>query len=131
MAVGQRRIWIFSSPKTRGIVSPRTDCREPADLDDLGQRSLCRGDCVFGPRLIIDSVADGKRAAMGIDEFLRLHRSREAAAGADSGDGEEKVCRLRVRPEVRPSKVWLAAVTQRLTLMNSCSSRSTPSRSSR
>jgi len=36
---------------------------------------------VFGPRLIIDSVADGKRAAMGIDEFLRLHRSREAAPG--------------------------------------------------
>jgi len=29
------------------------------------------GDCVFGPRLIIDSVADGKRAAIGIDEFLR------------------------------------------------------------
>jgi ferredoxin len=29
------------------------------------------GDCVFGPRLIIDSVADGKRAAVGIDQFLR------------------------------------------------------------
>ncbi len=29
------------------------------------------GDCVFGPRLIIDSVADGKRAAVGVDEFLR------------------------------------------------------------
>jgi len=28
------------------------------------------GDCVFGPRLIIDSVADGKRAAVGVDEFL-------------------------------------------------------------
>jgi NADPH-dependent glutamate synthase beta subunit-like oxidoreductase len=32
------------------------------------------GDCVFGPRLIIDSVADGKRAAAGIDEFLRGQR---------------------------------------------------------
>lgn len=29
------------------------------------------GDCAFGPRLIIDSVADGKRAAIGIDEYLR------------------------------------------------------------
>lgn len=29
------------------------------------------GDCAFGPRLIIDSVADGKRAAVGIDEYLR------------------------------------------------------------
>jgi len=47
-------------------------------------------------RLIIDSVADGKRAAMGIDEFLRLHRSRELPR-ADSGDGKRRVCRLRVR----------------------------------
>jgi len=28
------------------------------------------GDCVFGPRLIIDSVADGKRIAVGIDKYL-------------------------------------------------------------
>ena len=26
---------------------------------------------MFGPRLIIDSVGDGKRAAVGIDEYLR------------------------------------------------------------
>lgn len=35
------------------------------------------GDCVFGPRLIIDSVADGKRAAVGIDEFIRKQRHPE------------------------------------------------------
>jgi formate dehydrogenase beta subunit len=35
------------------------------------------GDCVFGPRLIIDSVADGKRAAAGIDEFLRGHKQAD------------------------------------------------------
>jgi ferredoxin len=29
------------------------------------------GDCAFGPRLIIDSVGDGKRAAVGIDEYIR------------------------------------------------------------
>jgi ferredoxin len=28
------------------------------------------GDCVFGPRLIIDSVGDGKRIAASIDRFL-------------------------------------------------------------
>jgi formate dehydrogenase (NADP+) beta subunit len=28
------------------------------------------GDCVFGPRLIIDSVGDGKRIAAGIDRYL-------------------------------------------------------------
>ena len=35
------------------------------------------GDCVFGPRLIIDSVADGKSAAVGIDEFLRGRKHPE------------------------------------------------------
>jgi NADPH-dependent glutamate synthase beta subunit-like oxidoreductase len=35
------------------------------------------GDCVFGPRLIIDSVGDGKRAAVGIDEYLRGHKHPE------------------------------------------------------
>ena len=29
---------------------------------------------MFGPRLIIDSVADGKRAAVGIDEYLRREK---------------------------------------------------------
>jgi formate dehydrogenase beta subunit len=28
------------------------------------------GDCVFGPRLIIDSVGDGKRIALGVDRYL-------------------------------------------------------------
>jgi len=28
------------------------------------------GDCVFGPRLIIDSVGDGKRIAVGVDRYL-------------------------------------------------------------
>jgi len=33
------------------------------------------GDCVFGPRLIIDAVGDGKRIARSVDEYLtgRLH----------------------------------------------------------
>jgi NAD-dependent dihydropyrimidine dehydrogenase PreA subunit len=35
------------------------------------------GDCVFGPRLIIDSVGDGKRAAVGIDEYLRGSKHSE------------------------------------------------------
>jgi ferredoxin len=35
------------------------------------------GDCAFGPRLIIDSVGDGKRAAIGIDEYLRATKYTE------------------------------------------------------
>jgi ferredoxin len=41
------------------------------------------GDCVFGPRLIIDSVADGKRAAVGIDEYLRGRKQPEPEVGVE------------------------------------------------
>ena len=44
---------------------------EPRSLMTSQPGIFAGGDCVFGPRLIIDSVADGKRAAVGIDEFLR------------------------------------------------------------
>ncbi|MFY9701086.1 MAG: FAD-dependent oxidoreductase [Terriglobales bacterium] len=91
MAVGQAPNLDFLKPEDGVELSPRgLIAVNPQTLMTSANGVFAGGDCVFGPRLIIDSVADGKRAAMGIDEFLRLHRSREAAAGADSGDGEEK-----------------------------------------
>jgi len=78
--------------------APRLDFLKPEDGVELSPRGLIAvnpqtlmtsangifagGDCVFGPRLIIDSVGDGKRAAMGMDEYLRMHRARGVAAGA-------------------------------------------------
>src|SRR5215469_4798349 len=69
------------------IQAPRLDFLKPDDKVEISPRGLIAvnpqtlmtsalgifagGDCVFGPRLIIDSVADGKRAAIGIDEYLR------------------------------------------------------------
>jgi len=41
------------------------------------------GDCVFGPRLIIDSVGDGKRAAIGIDEYLRGRKHPQPVVEVD------------------------------------------------
>jgi ferredoxin len=53
-------------------VSPRgLIAVNPQTLMTSASGVFAGGDCVFGPRLIIDSVADGKRAAVGIDEFLR------------------------------------------------------------
>ncbi len=75
--------------------APRLDFLQPEDGIEISRRGLVAvqprtlmtsapgvfagGDCAFGPRLIIDSVADGKRAAMGIDEFLRGTHHPEAA----------------------------------------------------
>lgn len=66
--------------------SPRLDFLTPADGVEISPRGLIKtdrqtlmtsapgvfagGDCVFGPRLIIDSVGDGKRIATGIDQYL-------------------------------------------------------------
>ena len=72
LAIGQAPNLDFLSGSSNVKISPR-------GLIEVNRQTLMTsvpgifagGDCVFGPRLIIDSVADGKRAAVGIDEFLR------------------------------------------------------------
>ncbi len=78
MAIGQAPNLDFLQPDDGVEVSPR-------GLINVNRESLMTsaaavfagGDCVFGPRLIIDSVGDGKRAAIGIDEYLRGHKHPE------------------------------------------------------
>jgi NADPH-dependent glutamate synthase beta subunit-like oxidoreductase/ferredoxin len=66
--------------------APRLDFLTPEDGVEISGRGLivadrttlmttapgvfAGGDCVFGPRLIIDSVGDGKRIARGVDRYL-------------------------------------------------------------
>src|ERR1035437_6276261 len=72
MAIGQAPNLDFLSPADGVDVSPRGRIAiNPQTLMTSAAGIFAGGDCVFGPRLIIDSVADGKRAAVGIDEFLR------------------------------------------------------------
>ena len=72
MAIGQTTKLDFLAPTDGVQVSPRgLIVVNPQTLMTTAPGIFAGGDCVFGPRLIIDSVADGKRAAMGIDEFLR------------------------------------------------------------
>jgi formate dehydrogenase (NADP+) beta subunit len=72
MAIGQTTKLDFLSPDDGVDVSPRgLIAVNPHSLMTSARGIFAGGDCVFGPRLIIDSVGDGKRAAMGIDEFLR------------------------------------------------------------
>jgi len=72
MAIGQAPRLDFLKPEDRVEISPRgLIAVNPQTLMTSAPGIFAGGDCVFGPRLIIDSVADGKRAAVGIDEFLR------------------------------------------------------------
>jgi ferredoxin len=78
MAIGQTTKLDFLAPGDGVEVSPRGLINvNPHSLMTSAPGIFAGGDCVFGPRLIIDSVGDGKRAAMGIDEFLRGTRHPE------------------------------------------------------
>lgn len=72
MAIGQAPNLQFLDAEDGVEISPRgLIAINPQTLMTSAAGIFAGGDCVFGPRLIIDSVADGKRAAVGIDEYLR------------------------------------------------------------
>lgn len=72
LAIGQTPNLDFLGPSSQIALSPRgLIAVDRNNLMASVPGIFAGGDCVFGPRLIIDSVADGKRAAVGIDEFLR------------------------------------------------------------
>jgi len=78
MAIGQAPRLDFLKPEDGVELSPRALIAvNPQTLMTSASGIFAGGDCVFGPRLIIDSVADGKRAAIGIDEFLRKEKHPE------------------------------------------------------
>ncbi|MBI4428890.1 MAG: FAD-dependent oxidoreductase [Ignavibacteriales bacterium] len=49
---------------------------DPTTLSTTAEGVYAGGDAAFGPRNIIDAVANGKRAALSIDEFLRRRKSQ-------------------------------------------------------
>ena len=78
MAIGQAPKLDFLKPEDGVEISPRGLITvNPQTLMTSASGIFAGGDCVFGPRLIIDSVADGKRAAIGIDEYLRGQKHPE------------------------------------------------------
>src|SRR5579864_2697482 len=71
MAIGQTTKLDFLKPEDGVQVSPRGLI--VADRNTLMTSApgiFAGGDCVFGPRLIIDSVGDGRRIAASLDEYL-------------------------------------------------------------
>jgi formate dehydrogenase (NADP+) beta subunit len=78
LAIGQSPDLSFLTPGDGVQISPRGLIQTNRDSLMTSRAGIfAGGDCVFGPRLIIDSVADGKRAAMGIDEYLRGNKHPE------------------------------------------------------
>jgi NADPH-dependent glutamate synthase beta subunit-like oxidoreductase len=78
LAIGQAPNLEFIEPEDGVQISPRGLVQVNRDtLMTSAPGVFAGGDCAFGPRLIIDSVGDGKRAAVGIDEYLRGNKHPE------------------------------------------------------
>jgi NADPH-dependent glutamate synthase beta subunit-like oxidoreductase len=71
MAIGQAPNLNFLRPADGVQVSPRgLIVADRKTLMTSAAGVFAGGDCVFGPRLIIDSVGDGRRIAASINEYL-------------------------------------------------------------
>ena len=72
LAIGQASDLSFLTPAD-GVETTRQGTLkvDPETLMTTAPGIFAAGDIAFGPRLIISAVADGKRAAEGIDRYLR------------------------------------------------------------
>ncbi len=72
LAIGQRADLSFLKPDDGIALTPGGFIKvDPASLATTAKGIFAGGDAAFGPRNIIDAVANGKRAALSIDEMFR------------------------------------------------------------
>ncbi|MFB3902202.1 MAG: FAD-dependent oxidoreductase [Acidobacteriota bacterium] len=79
LAVGQQADLSFLKPSDGVQVTPRGTIQiDPKTLATTAPGVFAGGDVAFGPRNLIDAVANGKQAALSIDDYLRKKRPAPA-----------------------------------------------------
>ena len=77
MAVGQESDLSFVRPGDSIEISPRgTIVVNDETLATAGQGIFAGGDVVYGPRTLIEAIADGHKAARNIDDYLTSGRHK-------------------------------------------------------
>lgn len=72
LAIGQQADLSFIRPSDGVQITPAgTIWVDPSNLATSSPGLFAGGDVAFGPRLLIDAVANGKLAALSIDDYLR------------------------------------------------------------
>ncbi len=72
LAIGQQADLSFLTSEDRVELSPQGTIKvSPATLATSAPGLFAGGDVAFGPRNLIEAVANGKRAALSIDDYLR------------------------------------------------------------
>lgn len=78
LAIGQSPDLSFLTDEDKVELTPRGTVKvNPATLETTAPGIFAGGDAAFGPRIIIEAAANGKRAAYSIDRFLRGVSLRE------------------------------------------------------
>ena len=81
LAIGQKTDLSFIASADKVEISPAGFLKiNPETLETTAPGIFAGGDAAFGPRNIIESVANGKKAALSIDEFLN---GKSASASFD------------------------------------------------
>lgn len=72
LAIGQRADLSFLTPSDGVELTPQGTIKiDPATLATTAHGVFAGGDVAFGPRNLIEAIANGKQAALSIDNFLR------------------------------------------------------------
>jgi NADPH-dependent glutamate synthase beta subunit-like oxidoreductase len=72
LAIGQQADLSFLTPDDRVDLTPQGTIKvDPQTLATSAPGLYAGGDAAFGPRNLIEAVANGKRAALSIDDYLR------------------------------------------------------------
>lgn len=78
LAIGQAPELSFLKEEDRIELTPRGTIKvDPVTMATTAPGIFAGGDVAFGPRIIIDAVANGKRAAYSIDQYFRGVSLRE------------------------------------------------------
>jgi len=95
LAIGQKADLSFLKPEDGVALTPSGGVRiDPETLATSAPGVFAGGDVAFGPRNLIEAVANGKRAARSIHE----HLARAGGAGATGGAGLERLLEIEKLP---------------------------------
>jgi len=78
LAIGQTPDLSFITEEDNIEITPRGTLKvDPKTFETTAPGVFAGGDVAFGPRIIVEAVANGKRAAYSVDQFLRGVSLRE------------------------------------------------------
>ena len=77
MAIGQTSDLSFIKEEDKIKISSRSTIEtDPETMATTAEGIFAGGDVALGPRLVVDAVADGRKAARAIDDYIKGEKSR-------------------------------------------------------